>query len=190
MLILSSCDFRNEHSRATILQHLPKPIEACRVLFIPNEIATRRDVRSKKYHKRLEQLGFRFDNIHVLDRYRPEQCTGLDIDVLYVSGGNTFRMLQRLRDCGFDREIARYVQAGVLYIGGSAGAYIVSQDISHVRYFDDCPDDFTDFGALGLFDGVLVCHYTDDRHDVLERLQAESPYPVTVLTDEDSLIIP
>ena len=189
MLILSSCDFRNEASRAVILQHLPKPIEHCRVLFVPNEIATRRDVRGKKYHKRLALLGFSRENIHVLDRYRPELCTDLDIDLLYIGGGNTFRMLQRLRDCGFDREIARYVRAGVLYVGGSAGAYIVSKDISHVVHFDDCPEDFTDFTALGLFDGVLICHYTEDRHNILEQLQADSPYPVTALTDEDSLLI-
>ncbi len=37
-LILSSCDFRNENSKNVILNNLPKPIDKCRLLFIPNEV--------------------------------------------------------------------------------------------------------------------------------------------------------
>ena len=39
-LILSSCDFRNEKSKRTILDNLSKPIDQCKLLFIPNEKAT------------------------------------------------------------------------------------------------------------------------------------------------------
>ena len=46
-LILSSCDFRNEKSRDVILTNLPKPIEQCRLLFIPNEKATFEAIRNK-----------------------------------------------------------------------------------------------------------------------------------------------
>lgn len=38
-LILSSCDFRNEKSKKTIIDNLSKPIEQCKLLFFPNEKA-------------------------------------------------------------------------------------------------------------------------------------------------------
>ena len=38
-LILSSRDFLNDNSRKVIMDNLPKKIEECKVLFIPNEKA-------------------------------------------------------------------------------------------------------------------------------------------------------
>lgn len=57
-LILSSCDFRNEHSRQVILENLPKPLSECHFLFIPNEKATSDKVTGGKYHARMAELGF------------------------------------------------------------------------------------------------------------------------------------
>ena len=37
-LILSSCDFRNEKSKKTIIDNLSKPIDQCKLLFIPKLI--------------------------------------------------------------------------------------------------------------------------------------------------------
>ena len=67
------------------------------------------------------------------------------LDIIYISGGNTFATLKRIKDCGFDKEIIRYVKSGVLYIGGSAGAHIVTQNIEHIVAFDSVPEDMTDF---------------------------------------------
>ena len=45
-LILSSCDFRNDNAKKTIIDNLSKPIEQCKLLFIPNEIATYEAIHS------------------------------------------------------------------------------------------------------------------------------------------------
>ncbi len=189
MLILSSCDFRNTKAKAVILQHLPKPIEDCRVLFVPNEKATHESIVDGKYHRRLEEFGFRTDNVTVFDHTRPDDFCFLDIDLIYISGGNTFATLQKLRDTGFDKDIIRYVQSGVTYIGGSAGAHIASKDIAHVAAFDDVPDDMTDFSGLGLLDGVLICHYTPEREELYAKLKNESSHPVYVLTDDETVTV-
>ena len=98
MLILSSCDFRNEKAKTVILEHLPKPIDNCRVLFIPNENATHESIAGGKYHRRLEEFGFQADNLTVFDHTCPDVFRNLDIDAIYISGGNTFATLQKLRD--------------------------------------------------------------------------------------------
>jgi len=188
MLLLSSCDFRNEKAEDVILQHLPKAIGDCRVLFIPNEKATHESIANGKYHRRLEEFGFCADNVTVFDHTCPDAFRDLDIDLIYISGGNTFATLQKLRDTGFDKDIIRHVQNGVTYIGGSAGAHIASKSIAHVAAFDDVLDGMTDFSGLGLFDGILICHYTADREIYFKQLQADSTCPVYALTDDDVMI--
>ena len=121
-LILSSCDFRNEKSKKTILNNLSKPVDQCILLYIPKEKVTYETIHSEKYFLRMQEFGFARDNISVFDYYNEQQFINLDLDVIYISGGNTFATLRRIKDCGFDKEIIRYVRSGVLYIGGSAGA--------------------------------------------------------------------
>ena len=89
-LILSSCDFRNEKSKKTIIDNLSKPIDQCKLLFIPNEKATHEAIHSEKYFLRMQELGFTKDNIAVFDYYNEQQFINLDLDIIYISGGNTF----------------------------------------------------------------------------------------------------
>ena len=188
-LILSSCDFRNEKARQTIIDNLDKPIEQCKLLFIPNEKATVQAIQGEMYYLRMQEFGFVRENVLVFDYWNAEQFLNLDIDVIYISGGNTFKTLQRIRDCGFDKEIINYVKSGVVYIGGSAGAHIVSKNIEHVANFDSVPDGYTNFNGLGLFDGILVCHYTADRKPIYDKLVKIEKYKVYTLSDDQSLVI-
>lgn len=187
-MILSSGDFRNGTARKIILDHLPKPIAECRLLFIPNEKSTSDNVKAGKYHARMAEFGFIPALVHVLDYADPLLCMNLDIDVLYVSGGNTFATLDCIRKCGFDREIIRYIQAGVTYIGGSAGAHMVCDDISHVSRYDTPPEGTTHLRGLGLTDLTLICHFTPACQGHWDELIAAGKKVMT-LTDEDSLII-
>lgn len=188
-LILSSCDFRNEKSKTTIIDNLNKPIDKCKLLFVPNEKATYEVIHSEKYYLRMQKFGFTRDNIAVFDYYDAQQFINLDLDIIYISGGNTFATLKRIKYCGFDKEIIRYVKSGVLYIGGSAGAHIATQSIEHIAAFDSIPDGMNDFNGLGLFDGVLICHYTEERKTLYDKLKAEGKYKVYALKDDESLVV-
>lgn len=188
-LILSSCDFRNARSCQTIHNNLTKPIEQCRLLFIPNEKATPEAIHSEKYYARMKEFGFQRDRVHIFDYDAPEDFTDLQLDIIYISGGNTFQMLQKIRKCGFDKEIIRYVKSGVIYIGGSAGAHLATQNISHVSAFDTVPKDMTDFRGFGLFDGILICHYSPERKALYEQLKSDGKYEVYALTDQDSIVV-
>ena len=188
-LILSSCDFRSEKAATVIRDYLEKPIAECKLLYFPNEKATAETIHSELYYARMQEFGFCRENTYVFDYDDPQQFTDLSPDVIYISGGNTFATLRRIRDCGFDQEIVRYVRSGVTYIGGSAGAHIATVDISHVSSFDTVPEGMDDFRGLGLFAGILVCHYTPAREAVYQKLQTESSYPVYALCDDDVLVV-
>ena len=140
----------------------------------------------------LETIKFYFcfkkANVYVFDHNNPDKFRNLDIDVLYISGGNTFGTLDKIRKCRFDKDIINYVKLGVFYIGGSAVAHIVSKNIQHVEKYDANTVGITDFSGLGLFDGVLICHYTDARKKDYENLSANSEFKAYALTDEDSIV--
>ena len=172
-----------------ILNNLSKPVDQCKLLFIPNEKATYETIHSEKYFLRMQEFGFARDNISVFDYYNEQQFINLDLDVIYISGGNTFATLKRIKDCGFDKEIIRYVRSGVLYIGGSAGAHIATQSVAHIAAFDPIPDGMTDFKGLGLFDGIIFCHYTEEHKALYDKLKSEGKYKVFALRDEDSLVV-
>ena len=57
-LILSSCDFRNENSKQVIIDNLNKPINQCRLLFVPNEKATAEAILGEMYYSRIQEFGF------------------------------------------------------------------------------------------------------------------------------------
>ena len=187
-LILSSCDFRNEKSQKVIMDNLPYSIDKCRLLFIPNEKATAEAISSSVYYDRMQEFGFMKENVYVFNHNTPDKFRNLDIDVIYISGGNTFGTLEKIRKCGFDKDIINYVKSGVVYIGGSAGAHIASKDIEHVTKYDDNNVEMTDFRGLGLFDGVLICHYINARKKDYENLSKNSKCKAYALTDEDSIV--
>ena len=187
-LILSSCDFLNERSTKVILDNLDKNIKECKILFIPNEKATYEKIHSDKYYKRVEEYGFARENIYVFDESNSDEFRNLDLDVIYVGGGNTFATIDKIRKCNFDKDIINYVKSGVIYIGGSAGAHIVTQNIEHVAKYDENNVGVTNFKGLGLYDGILVCHYTYHRKHHLDQLIEQGKYKVHYLTDSDSIV--
>ena len=188
-LLLSSCDFGNPRSAQIIKDNLCKPLSDCRVLYFPNEKATPEKIKNGKYEARLTALGFTRKNIFVANYFAPEKPLVTDVDLIYVSGGNTFGTMKRIRKAGFDRVITDAVQHGVVYIGGSAGAHIVSASIAHVASYDKDTFGLTDFSGLGLFQGILICHYSDERKADFEALEVSCPYTVRALSDEDCIIV-
>lgn len=188
-LILSSCDFGNVYSKNVIYDNLSKPIADCKVLFIPNEKATSELIETDLYPDRLCKFGFTKKNIVIFNHETPENFIGLDIDLIYVSGGNTFGTLDKIRKTGFDNHIINYVKSGVVYVGGSAGAHIATQNIEHVAKYDENNVELTDFNGLGLFKGILMCHYSLDRREDLNELEKQSKYEIQYLTDSDSIVV-
>ena len=195
-MILSSCDFINDNSKNIILKNIDKDLDKCKVLFIPNEKATSEKINSDKYYNRLYDDGFtNKDNIYIFDEANTEKFADLDIDLLYISGGNTFATLKKIKDSGFDKIISKYIKNGVIYIGGSCGAHIVTKNIEHLLSLDDNNCGLDNFDALGLFDGIIIPHYNAKeynpvkREELYNKLIKQNKYNVYKLTNDESIIV-
>ena len=188
-LILSATDFGNPISAQFIKDNLGKPIESCRVLYFPNEKATEERILSDMYYNRVSAYGFKKQNIYVFNYYAPFGFDNLNIDVIYISGGNTFGTIKRIREANADTLIKNYVKNGVIYVGGSAGAHIASASLTHVSKYDTNTHGVTDMSGLGLYNGILLCHYNDDREEHFNELRANSSYNVVALKNGESILI-
>lgn len=100
----------------------------------------------------------------------------LTCNAIHLTGGNTFRFLHWLRARGLVPLLQRYVAEGGVLIGVSAGAILMTRDISSATL---CGDSFypglTDHTGLSLVDFGVLPHFDRSRAqvDALGRLSIE-----------------
>lgn len=189
-LILSSCDFLNTNSKKTIINNIHKALSDCKVLFVPNEKATKDLIDFDKYYNRLYKDGFtNKNNIFIYNEYKTDEFKNLDLDIIYIGGGNTFATLDKIKKNNFIDEIRSYIKKGVIYIGGSCGAHIACENIEHVLNFDDNNVNISDYNAIGVFDGIIIPHYDNSRKKIYDKLMEEKKQNVYALTNKDSIVV-
>lgn len=112
----------------------------------------------------LESMGMIVDELEISTATSEEITAKLENnDAIYVTGGNTFYLLQELKRKGADRVITEQVESGKLYIGESAGSIILAESIEYVKTMDNpghAPN-LDSFSSLGIIDFYPVPHYTN-----------------------------
>lgn len=85
-------------------------------------------------------------------------------DFIYVSGGNTFYLLQEIKKSGADQIIISEIKKGKIYIGASAGSVILSKSIKYVEKMDDKTkaQNLVDYSALNVIEFYTVPHHTNE----------------------------
>jgi dipeptidase E len=122
--------------------------DARRIAFVPFA-AFDHGAYVAKVRDRLAKMELEVVEIDELDR----------ADALFVGGGNTFRLLQKLQNGGFIATIRDAVRGGLPYVGSSAGSIVACPTI---RTTNDMPIvQPSSFDSLGFLDFQLNCHYLD-----------------------------
>lgn len=82
-------------------------------------------------------------------------------DLIYISGGNTFYLLQLLKEKKLDTVIIDLINKGKPYIGESAGSVILAKDIDYLKDMDDDTKakNLTNSSALNLVDFYPLPHF-------------------------------
>lgn len=112
----------------------------------------------------LEDLGLIVEELDVTTETLEEITATLKKnDFIYVTGGNTFFLLQELKRSGADKLILEEIAKGKLYIGESAGAVITSPNISYIQSMDSVKKatNLTNYDALNLVDFSILPHYNN-----------------------------
>lgn len=185
-VILTSKGFESEIVFDKIINKLDKNINEIKMLVIP--IARKNIYIKEKYMEDYISLGFKKENVYFFDDENPKEYENLDIDVIYVCGGNTFTLKYYLKKSKFEKIIYEYLNKGVTYIGASAGTHIATNSIEHVLNFDENIIKETDMSGLNLYDGILICHYDLNRKKIYIELLKKYK-KVDTLTDDEIIYL-
>ncbi|GHU57037.1 hypothetical protein FACS1894132_14680 [Clostridia bacterium] len=110
------------------------------------------------------KLGLIVDELEISTATNNEISSKLQKnDYIYITGGNTFFLLQELKRTGADKIIAEQINSGKLFIGESAGGVIVSPNIEYAKGLDNCKKapNLSDFSALNVVEFYPLPHYTN-----------------------------
>lgn len=144
-----------EHAEAQIKDFLGAAVR--RVLFIPfAAVRFTFDQFAANVRARFADFGYELDSIHTGDD--PRQAVA-EAEALVVGGGNTFHLLDHLYRHDLLAPIRARVEAGVPYIGWSAGSNVACPTIKTTNDMPIiAPPAFT---ALGLVRFQINPHYLD-----------------------------
>jgi len=121
--------------------------------------------------KALQKLGMVVEDLEISKVSNKEIATKISCaDYIFVSGGNTFFLLQEMKRKSVDKMIIEHISNGKLYIGSSAGSVVLSKDIGYLSDMDSpkaAPDLNGDFSALSVVDFYIIPHLTNFPHKII-----------------------
>jgi dipeptidase E len=125
------------------------------VLFVPFALYDR-DAYTALAQVRLAAMGYDLASIHKAPDARQAVQ---EAEAIFIGGGNTFRLLKALYDFDLLTLIRSRVEAGLPYIGSSAGSNVAGPTIKTTK---DMPIvEPPSFNALGLVPFQISPHYLD-----------------------------
>jgi dipeptidase E len=181
-----------------IIKHLPKKPRELRLTFIPTAAEVEEGDLSwlQADRQSLVDAGFQMTDFSLVGKSEAEVKTMLsETDIIFMSGGNTFFLLQEIRKSGFDKLIDGAIKQGKIYIGSSAGSVVAGPDISGVAGLDDPADapELKDFKGLGLIDIVIFPHWGSphfqNRYEKVMKASYKRGQKILVLTDDQYLLV-
>lgn len=141
-----------DHAEAEIRDSLG---QVRRVLFVPFALHDQ-DGYAAKVRDRLGLMGYDVESIH---QASDKQKAVSDAESIFIGGGNTFRLLKSLHEFDVLGLIKKQVDAGMLYMGSSAGSNVAGPTI---RTTNDMPIvEPPSLDALGLVSFQINPHYLD-----------------------------
>ena len=110
-------------------------------------------------------------------------------DMIYIGGGNTFKLLKELKESELGNKIITYLNCGGKVYGGSAGAIIFGQTILPCT-IGSCSDEnlvgLKDLTGFNLIDYDIHCHFdkiTDFK--LIEKYCKEKKREIIAIAEEN-----
>lgn len=140
------------------------------------------------------QADFVFiDNSQRGDLAKVEAQKLLSANILIITGGNTFILLNHLRQSGLDQAIIQFFQKSDVTIAGfSAGGMVLGPTIRLAVGYDKDDIGLKNLAGLSITDVEILPHYDPTNtwmQDTYQTYLAQNGKPPTTLTNEQYIII-
>lgn len=167
------------------IQALTKDIKTP-VLFVPFAAARSEwDSYTDKVRAFFRTLGIKVTGIHTVSR----ESALKDFEVIFIGGGNTFRLLNQLQQQDLLIGIREAVLSGKMkYMGSSAGTNMATRSI---RTTNDMPIVYPagGFDGLNLFTYQINPHYLDPAPDSSHKGETRDQRLAEFLDEDDTPIV-
>jgi dipeptidase E len=153
------------------------------IMFIP--AATTRS-QEEYYHFFKQKMScYNLENIEYVDLYT-EWKRARDAKVLYIAGGNTYKLIDIVRKSGFGDFLKSEGDKRII-VGNSAGAVVLGGDIRTTN--DNDITGVEDTNGVGLVEYSICPHYSKDKEDRLVNLSRILPYGIIGITEKSGIVI-
>ncbi|MEK7508212.1 MAG: Type 1 glutamine amidotransferase-like domain-containing protein [Patescibacteria group bacterium] len=189
ILLLSSGRFLINNTKV-----FEKPFKDMKMAYV---ITASKGVENLDYIER-ERKFFKDQNFNYqevdLDGKSSDELRDLlkNFEIVYVTGGNTFYLLKSIRQSGFDKIIRELISQGLVYMGASAGSYVMCPSIEmatweHQNKYNHCGvDDLTGLNSVPF---LITAHFKPEYKELIQEKIKNTKYPVKILTDEQAILI-
>lgn len=142
---------------------------------------------------KLIEMGFKLSDYDLKNKTASQLRADLsNFDVIFVSGGNTYYLLDIVRKTGFDLVLKELLNKGIVYIGASAGSVLLCPTIDHVRLIEH-PEEapaLIDFTGLGLTNYLIAPHYGKPKYETrYKQIIKDWGDRILLLRDDQALMI-
>lgn len=192
-LFLTSVGFVNKNVADLFLKELNKKPNACKVFMVAAGLTDEENFYIEESRKELADLGF--ENIFIFnlnagaDFYKEFENS----DVIYICGGNTYYILQKIKEIGLDKKIIEAIGNGKIYVGVSAGSIIAGPDIDIAGWGIDGDLNevkLKDLSGLNLTDISIFPHFDETRNrQEVEEFKKTASHTVIELTDNQAVFV-
>lgn len=170
---------------------VPKLPSECKVAFIPT--AANVEPYSKDWlisqFGQLQRYGFyQIDIVDIAADGVDWKARLADADVLWLSGGNTFYLLEQVRKTGFDAWLKTRGK-GKVYVGGSASTILMTPTIAIAEGVDENVVELKDLTALGYVDFEINVHCDALMLEQTAEYASRSDHDVYALDDLSAIAV-
>lgn len=148
----------------------------------------------KKDKKDLVSMSFNIIDIDITNENRESIIEKFNmVDVIFVSGGNCFYLLQQLKMKKVLEELTEFANSKI-YVGSSAGSCIACYSIEYAEKFDDKTQAplLKDYRAMNLINAYILPHYeSKQKYTKLadEIIKENKNLKFIKLTNEQAIIV-
>jgi dipeptidase E len=147
---------------------------------------------SRKLKYAIRDSGYDFEEIDIEGKTKEEiKSFFKDKNIVHMEGGNSFYLIKAIRETGFAEVLKELLEEGKIYIGTSAGAYVMCPTIEVSNWDETGKLRFgvTDFTALNYVPFVLKVHYTDEQEAKVREKMLSLKYPIRILRNGQGILV-
>jgi dipeptidase E len=151
-----------------------------------------RDKENNKWNiiSRNQLLELGYEKVDFIDLEIQKKVDFSQYSLILVSGGNTFKLLKYVNESNFKDELIKSISRGIIYIGVSAGAIILTPTIRIAGEID--PDEnevrLENLQGMDLIKYEILPHYEENQRDDLTNYINKHKVEVRKISNEEIIL--